>query len=67
MSLRMPYSETDSVTQTRLALITRRAREEPKLQFTSLAHLRNEGFLKECYYKLGRDRARGIDGVSWKE
>jgi group II intron reverse transcriptase/maturase len=33
----------------------------------SLAHLLNEGFLKECYFELGRDRASGIDGVSWKE
>jgi RNA-directed DNA polymerase len=57
----------DRTTQTRLALIAQRAREEPKLRFTSLAHLLNEGFLKECYYKLGRDRASGIDGVSWKE
>ena len=57
----------DNRTQTRLALITQRAREDPKLQFTSLAHLLNEGFLKACYCKLGRDRASGIDGVSWKE
>ncbi|GAF97212.1 unnamed protein product, partial [marine sediment metagenome] len=48
-------------------LISERARKEPKLQFTSLAHLLNERFLKECYYNLGRDRASGIDGVSWKE
>ena len=41
--------------------------KDPKFQFTSLAHLLNEGFLKECYYDLGRDRACGIDGVSWKE
>jgi len=29
--------------------------------------LLNEGFLKKCYFELGRDRASGIDGVSWKE
>ena len=63
----MPYTEMDSVTLTKLALISQRARKEPKFQFTSLAHLLNEGFLKECYYSLGRDRASGIDGVSWKE
>lgn len=40
---------------------------EAKFQFTSLAHLLNEGFLKECYFSLGRDRASDIDGVSWKE
>ena len=32
-----------------------------------MAHLLNEEFLKECYCRLGRDRASGIDGVSWEE
>jgi len=57
----------DKLTQAKLALISERARKEPKLQFKSLAHILNEGFLKECYHSLGRDRASGIDGVSWKE
>ncbi len=65
--MREPYTEMDNLTQTKLALISERARKEPKLQFISLAHLLNERFLKECYYSLGRDRASGIDGVSWKE
>jgi len=65
--MREPYTEMDKLTQTKLALISERARKEPKLQFTSLAHLLNERFLKECYYSLGRDRASGINGVSWKE
>jgi len=65
--MRQPYTEMDNITQTKLALISERARKEPKLQFTSLAHLLNVGFLKECYHSLGRDRASGIDGVSWKE
>jgi RNA-directed DNA polymerase len=63
----MPYTEMENITLTKLALISERARKEPKLQFTSLAHLLNEEFLKECYYSLGRDRTSGIDGVSWKE
>jgi len=63
----MPYSEMDNITLTKLALISQRALKEPKFKFTSLAHLLNEEFLKECYYRLGRDRAGGIDGVSWKE
>ena len=62
-----PYTEMDKLSQTKLALISERARREPKLQFTSLAHLLSVGFLKGCYYSLGRDRASGIDGVSWKE
>jgi RNA-directed DNA polymerase len=67
MSERMPYPETDNSTLAKLALLSERARQDPKLQFTSLAHLLNEGYLKECYYRLGRDRASGIDGVSWEE
>jgi RNA-directed DNA polymerase len=63
----MPYAEMENITPTKLALISERARKEPNLRFISLAHLLNEGFLKECYYSLGRDRASGIDGVSWKE
>ncbi len=67
MSERMPYTETDNITLAKLALLSERARKDPKLQFTSLAHLLNAGFLKACYYSLGRDRASGMDGVSWKE
>lgn len=62
----MPYSEMDNSTLALLPLISERARKEPKLQFTSLAHLLNEKFLRECYLELGRDRASGIDGVSWQ-
>lgn len=63
----MPYIEMENTTPAKLALISGRARREPRYQFTCLAHLLNEGFLKACYYSLGRDRASGIDGVSWKE
>jgi len=57
----------DNLTLTKLALISERARKEPGCQFISLAHLLNEVFLKECYFRLGRDRASGIDGVTWRE
>ena len=67
MSERMPYPEMGNITLTKLALITERARREPRCRFTSLAHLLNEGFLKESYCRLGRDRASGLDGVSWEE
>jgi len=63
----MPDTETEYTTLTKLALISERARREPKCQFTSLAHLLDEQFLKHCYYQLGRDRASGIDGVTWQE
>jgi hypothetical protein len=48
------------VSSSSIHLISERARKDPKFQFTSLAHLLNEGFLKECYFDLGRDRASGI-------
>jgi len=63
----MPYIEMENITPAKLALISERAWKEPRYQFTCLAHLLNAGFLKECYNRLGRDRASGIDGVSWKE
>jgi len=56
-----------TLTPTKLVLISERARREPGYQFTSLAHLLDAGFLKACYFELGRDRACGMDGVSWKE
>ena len=56
----------DNSTVALLPLISERARKESKVQFTSLAHLLNKKFLRECYLELGRDRASGIDGVSWQ-
>ncbi len=61
----MPYSEMDNRTLTLLPLISERARKEPNLKFTSLAHLLDVGFLRGCYSELGRVRASGIDGVSF--
>ena len=67
MRRRLPYTEMENRTLTKLALITERTRQEPQLQFTSLAHLLDVDFLRGCYFELGRDRASGIDGVSWQE
>src|SRR5210317_589189 len=67
MRRRMPNTEPECGTLTKLALISERARREPKCQFTSLAHLLDEQFLEHCYHRLGRDRASGMDGVTWQE
>ena len=67
MSQRMPYIEMETHTPAKLFLISKRARREPKYQFTCLAHLLDIGFLARCYYKLGRNRASGIDRVTWEE
>lgn len=52
---------------TKLETLTQLARENPKLKFTSLAHILNEDFLKESYWELKRDKAAGIDEVSVEE
>jgi RNA-directed DNA polymerase len=57
----------ENLTLTKLALISRRAREDSKFQFTSLAHLLNTEFLRGCYRSIGKDKACGIDGRSWHE
>jgi len=63
----MPNTETEILTLLKLSLISERAQQDPKCQFTSLAHLLNERFLEHCYHRLGRDRACGIDSVTWQE
>jgi hypothetical protein len=63
----MPGTELERDTWTILARIAERARREPQCQFTSLAHLLDERFLAACYRRLGRDRASGVDGVTWRE
>ena len=52
----------DNLTPTKLAQISRRARQDSKLQFTSLAQLLNTEFLRECYWSLGKEKAVGING-----
>src|SRR3972149_9598219 len=69
----MSYKETSTIykggerMQTKLELITRRARENPKMRFTSLAHHLGEGFLLGCFQELKKDKAPGIDGVTVRE
>jgi group II intron reverse transcriptase/maturase len=62
----MPDSELERPLL-KLALLSERARKDPKCQFISLAHWLDEEFLARCYYRLEKDRASGIDGVTWRE
>ena len=48
----------------KLELITKRAKQDRTLKFTSLAHLINEESLAGCYRELKKDKACGIDGVT---
>ena len=63
----MPNSETEFPSLLKLSLISERALREPDCQFTSLAHLLDARFLEHCYHRLGKDRASGVDGVTWSE
>jgi group II intron reverse transcriptase/maturase len=54
-------------TWSKLSLISSHARGENGLQFTSLMHLLNVEFLRDCYNSLNRNKAVGIDEVSWED
>jgi len=51
----------------KISLITGHARRDPDFQFTSLAHLLDVEYLRDCYKSLNRNKAVGVDNVSWEE
>ena len=62
----MPYTDIGTTWQ-KLSLISGHARRDPCFQFTSLAHLLDVEYLRDCYKSLNRNKAVGIDNVSWEE
>ena len=62
----MPYTDIGN-TWHKLSLISGHAQRDPDFQFTSLAHLLNVEYLRDCYKSLNRNKAVGIDNVSWEE
>jgi RNA-directed DNA polymerase len=52
---------------TKLLRIAEKARKEPRFKFTSLYHLMNEELLRECFSRLRKDAAAGIDDVTKEE
>ena len=56
-----------SKTWEKLSAIATCAKGDKTFEFTSLAHLLDVNFLKDCYYDLARNKAVGIDNVSWQE
>jgi len=49
---------------TKLRRIAEKARKEPSFKFTSLYHLMDEELLRECFQRLRKDAAAGIDNVT---
>ena len=62
----MQYTDIGKTWQ-KLSLITGHARRDPDFQFTSLAHLLDIEYLRDCYESLNRNKAVGIDNVSWED
>jgi group II intron reverse transcriptase/maturase len=62
----MPYTDSGKTWQ-KLSLIAGHARRDAGFQFTSLAHLLDVEYLRDCYKSLNRNKAVGIDNVSWEE
>lgn len=62
----MPYAEMGK-TELKLTLIAQHAKREPEMQFISLAHLLDKDFLKQNFLSLNRNKAKGLDDVSWYE
>ncbi len=51
----------------KLSLISGHAARDKAFQFTSLAHLLDVEYLEDCYRSLNRNKAVGIDEVSWED
>lgn len=49
----------------KLSLISGHARRDGRFRFTSLAQLLDAEFLRDCFYSLNRNKAKGVDHVSW--
>jgi len=62
----MPYSEMKT-SEFKLTLIAEHAKRDKEMRFVSLAHLLNEEYLKEGFKSLNRNKAKGIDNVSWQD
>ena len=64
----LTMSNTDlNKTLEKLSSISYCAKSDPTFEFLSLAHHLNVEFLKDCYYSLDRNKAVGVDRVSWLE
>ena len=54
-------------TWSKLSSISECAKKNKAYKFVSLAYLLNAEFLKDCYNSLDRNKAVGIDKVSWQD
>src|SRR4051794_25440061 len=50
--------------ETKLLRIAELAKSNPKMKFTSLAHLLNEQSLVQCHHELPNKKATGVNGTT---
>jgi len=62
-----PALRSGNPVATKLRRIAEKARTESSFKFTSLYHLMNEELLRECFQRLRKDAAAGIDNVTKEE
>lgn len=62
-----PSPPTLAEVYTKLRRLAERARQEPELQFRSLAHLMTVDLLREAFRQLRKNASPGIDGVTARE
>ena len=60
-------TKLNKTVETQLDILSKYAEKEPEQCITSLIHHVNEDSLKANFYALGRNRAVGVDQVSWQE
>jgi RNA-directed DNA polymerase len=58
---------TEQHWRTSLRAITNKATNEPKHRFGGLYRMLDEASLKECFYRLRKEAAPGVDGVTFQE
>lgn len=59
--------ETGKDVQTKLDLISQRARKDPQGRINNIAYLLNEENLRDCFGQLKKGKAAGVDGVTLEE
>ena len=52
---------------TKLSLISKKAREDKRMKFNNLMHLVNERNLCECFARLKKDKAPGVDKMTLED
>ena len=62
-----PVRMTENDWQTFLQAITEKAKREPNHRFGDLYRKLNQDVLRLCFYRLRKDAASGVDGVSFQE